>query len=230
MRDEKGIEDMESKKSQENFSTDTNTRARNRTVMLSPDVTGHVRAMLAKEGQQAADSSGYSSPTPAADARSTYAPAGERASAPIASEPVVPQRRPVMAPPVASVSSSPKPQVVAKAPLVGFLVSFDADSNGEVFELRTGRWIISSEQTTAGNYIIINDDTVSPLHAIMRVSATGEIQVLDQLSEHGTGIKRFGTDKEEPLTGAMSTVEHGDIVRFGERKFHVCVISIEGRE
>ena len=110
------------------------------------------------------------------------------------------------------------------SPVVGFLVSFDQDTSGEVFELRQGRWIVSSEPTGGGNYIIVVDDSVSPLHAILRVTESGDIQVLDQLSEHGTRISRVNGDQEE-LTGSLSEIHHGDIVSFGERTFTVCLIA-----
>ncbi len=69
----------------------------------------------------------------------------------------------------------------------------------------------------------MKDATVSPLHAIVKISENGEIQVLDQLSEHGTTIRRIdGT--EEKLSGSMGAVGHGDLVSFGNRSFHVCLI------
>jgi hypothetical protein len=53
------------------------------------------------------------------------------------------------------------------------------------------------------------------------------LQVLDQLSENGTKIKHFGNDSWEELSGDKGTLEHGDIIVFGERKFHVCLVAKE---
>ena len=114
-----------------------------------------------------------------------------------------------------------------EAPVIGFLVSFDHNPNGDVFELRTGRLIVTSEGASGGNYLILKDTTVSPMHAILRVNGPRDIQVLDQLSEHGTLIRRFGDAVEEELSGDKSTIAHGDIIKFGQRKFVVCVIPTE---
>lgn len=239
MANDKNVEvGHEAEGKEEEFGQDTSTRARNRTVMLTPEITGQVRKMLAQEmGSNEPASSGQGG-LRAAPAASTYSPAGSGSTHSGgfggASSPGNQMFRESVhhsPPPVHShaVPQAAAPQSVQRAtakntPVIGFLVSFDNDANGEVSELRTGRWIISSEQTTSGNFIIVNDSSVSPLHAILRVSAAGEIQVLDQLSEHGTGVKKFGSDAEEELTGSMSSLDHGDLVRFGKRNFHVCVI------
>ena len=112
-------------------------------------------------------------------------------------------------------------------PVVGFLVSFDNNSNGDIYELRSGRLVVTSDDNIHGqNYILINDETVSPCHAFLRITQDGEIQLLDQLSEYGTKIKRFGSDEEIELSGEKSTVEHGDLIMFGNRKFHVTLLAI----
>lgn len=178
------------------------SRARNRTVMLTPDITGQVRARLQQElGGNEGD---FVTPT---------------------TSQVRPPQRPVPeAPQAQAPATTPVAKQIPKTPLVGFLVSFDSGPTGEYYELRTGRMIITSEQGATGNTLVINHDTVSPMHAILRVSQSGEIQVLDQLSEHGTAIRRFGTNEDESLSGDKSALEHGDIVRFGQRSFVVCVI------
>jgi hypothetical protein len=115
-------------------------------------------------------------------------------------------------------------------PLVGFLVSFEKNKNGEVWELRSGRLIVTAEppsNVSSSNYLYLNHETVSPNHAIMKITRHGEIQLLDQLSEYGTQIKRFGSQESIQLSGDKSTLDHGDIVKFGDRAFHVCIISFE---
>jgi hypothetical protein len=271
-----GVQAPESESSSENaFSTDSTTRARNRTVMLTPEITGQVRKMLAQElGQSDSPtvSSGANRPPliPALESvgtgshytssgfiggagsglsgsGSSHAPQSggghhssfERSSSERSSSERLghsehasgysnPQAvvfgvgdrsaHPVSGSYRAPVAAAPQ------TPIIGFLVSYDEDENGEVFELRSGRWIISSEQSAPGNFLVINHASVSPMHAIVRVSSGGEVQVLDQLSEHGTAIRRAHSDQEEVLTGAMSSLGHGDVVRFGQRNFHVCVI------
>ena len=234
------------------FSSESSNRARNRTVMLTPDITGQVRAMLAKEMDQGGvvtEDPGFDM-SGAGDVGSTYAPApgaefgvedtagfqpvqgasdigsGQVAEAYAAEPPQAPSAavaQPRAASP-APVAGYYHPACEASAPLIGFLISYDINPNGEVFELRQGRWIVSSEHTTAGNCIVLMDDSVSPLHAIMRVSGNAEIQLLDQLSEHGTAVTRADSGEREELTGVMATIGHGDVVEFGKLSFSVCVI------
>lgn len=109
-------------------------------------------------------------------------------------------------------------------PLVGFLVSFDHDDNGAYLELRTGRLIVTSQREGSGSCLVIHDESVSPMHAVMRVAAGGAIQILDQLSESGTRIRRFATGEEILLSGEKAELSHGDIIGFGDRNFHVCLV------
>jgi hypothetical protein len=111
--------------------------------------------------------------------------------------------------------------------LVGFLVSFDADPKGMFVELREGRMIVTSESVGAAPCLVIEDSSVSPMHAIMRISSGEPIYILDQLSEFGTRIIHADSGKDEALSGEKGVARHGDIVFFGEKKFHVCLVSIE---
>jgi hypothetical protein len=111
--------------------------------------------------------------------------------------------------------------------LIGFLVSFDSDRFGSYVELREGRLVISSEASPTENSLVINDSSVSPMHAIMRIAADGTVLILDQLSEHGTRIKRAG-GTEECLMGDKSSLSQGDMVIFGECAYHVCILKIQG--
>lgn len=210
-------------------------RARNRTVMLTPEITGQVRARLAQDlgasgppvrpSEPATTSSDFVSPTSGA----FYTPGHRSRSSGAEISPVAPEPRGRP-----SSASSIVPQTdqreglvwQKKTPVVGFLVSFDSNVNGDVYELRTGRLIITSESAGQGNYLLVRDESVSPMHAILRISQAGEVQVLDQLSEFGTRIRRFESGEEQELSGDKGTVEHGDIIMFGNRKFHVCMIAM----
>jgi hypothetical protein len=111
--------------------------------------------------------------------------------------------------------------------LVGFLVSFDADPRGMFVELREGRMIVTSESVGAAPCLVIEDSSVSPMHAIMRISSGEPIYILDQLSEFGTRIIHMDSREDESLSGEKGVARHGDVVFFGEKKFHVCLVSIE---
>jgi hypothetical protein len=114
--------------------------------------------------------------------------------------------------------------------LVGFLVSFDADPKGMFVELREGRMIVSSEKVGAAPCLVIEDVSVSPMHAIMRICSGEPLHILDQLSEFGTRVIHADSGLEESLSGEKGVAKHGDIVLFGDKKFHVCLVSIEKGE
>ena len=114
--------------------------------------------------------------------------------------------------------------------LVGFLVSFDNEPNGSYLELRVGRLIVSSKFEGSGNCLVLQDESVSPMHAIMRITLGNSVQVLDQLSESGTRIQRAGGGEEQFLSGEKSTISHGDVIVFGDRSFYVCLIMVDAVE
>jgi hypothetical protein len=132
---------------------------------------------------------------------------------------------------MAQVTHGGEATVVWKKPskIVGFLVSFSADPHGAFVELREGRLLVSSELAEADNCLVINDSSVSPMHAIMRVSGDGSILILDQLSEHGTRIRRGDSGVEEALMGEKSHLNHGDVVIFGECEYNICTLGKSGR-
>lgn len=216
------------------FSAESSSRARNRTVMLTPEITGQVRARLAQEAEGFSSPSvdpldigggfespraGFSQHEPDADpagAPQTVALGGPSRGAGAPAEYGAPTAR----------GGSRESGIVwtKETPVVGFLVSYDRDENGEVFVLRSGRIMISSQSGEA-NTLVVHDDSVSPMHAIMRITTEGEIQVLDQLSEFGTRILRKGGGEEEQLSGEKTSVGHGDVIRFGNRSFHVCTVA-----
>lgn len=168
------------------------TRARNRTVMLSRDVTGQVRARLQPgEASRSQGEQGDQNPS-----------MRRLAKVPSHGQKIAPTKR---------------------TPIMGFLVSYDVDEVGEVTPLHTGRLIVSSEEVGSGNHLLVQDESVSPMHAIIRVNSQGEIQVLDQLSENGTTIRR-ATGEVVELSGDKAAVFHGDVISFGNRKFHICLV------
>jgi len=303
-----------------NSQIDATSRARNKTVMLTPEVTGQLRSLLNKDDSADLDSAGSNSGTdstlsssssslsPNSDAGGGWqAPLGSKKGVsvnpvmnnvaptqanpvvnqakpvepqasrrPVApqqqSRPVTPQPRPV-APQVKPVAQVPNPaptvqtgaplaahglmprspmtqvtspqqqQPVAapsanvqannaaapvrkarKSKLVGFLLSYDSSKFGEVFELHSGRWLLTSRVTGQEDSILVADESISALHAIIRATEDGKIQILDQLSEFGTGVTAQGKSEEEDVSGSMVTVNHGDMVRFGKRHFVVCLV------
>ncbi len=230
-------------------------RARNRTVMLTPEMTGQLRSRIGREGLVTSRDAAAEHPNPSPDGE-PESPTVEEPTAfrpmhvhtpktvpftlPEEEEPVQPSApsavqfqqpssfKPVAHPVPPDVRQETRPESRVywskQAPVQGFLVSYDTDQNGEVFELRQGRMIVTSERAAHGDYLVIADESISPMHAILRITGAGEVQVLDQLSEFGTKIKRLGSDTFEDLSGERSPVGHGDVIYFGKRSFHVCMV------
>jgi hypothetical protein len=132
----------------------------------------------------------------------------------------------IQAPKEAEDMTEPRDRIFWKAesPLVGFLVTYDHDPKGSYVELRQGRLMVSNQRETSGSCLMVLGESISPMHAIMRVAPGGVVQVLDQLSEAGTRVKHIGQTEEEFLSGEKSTVSHGDMIFFGDRKFHVLLV------
>jgi len=227
--------------SSDEFASDSSSRARNRTVMLTPDTIGQVREQLAKDivpkersgGARAGQAEGRQEPAGQVGG-SRYTPGGQGASSsPPAATP--PPQAPTPSPTFSNTDGWGNPVTeyvvwMKESPIVGFLVSYDENPNGSVFELRAGRLIVTSESPGSGNFLVIQSDSVSPMHAIMRIGKDGDLQVLDQLSEFGTRIIRLEGEEDEELSGDKSSLEHGDTIFFGERKFHVCMVTREELE
>jgi hypothetical protein len=124
----------------------------------------------------------------------------------------------------------PRKAAAPTSRIVGFLVSFDKEKNGEVHEIRAGRWLVTSRPTDQGEYLLIDDPSISPLHAIIRATKDGKIEVLDQLSEFGTEVVRTATHEAIDAAGVRVSVSHGDVVRFGERAFVLCTVPAIAQE
>ena len=107
-------------------------------------------------------------------------------------------------------------------PITGFLVSFKDNKEGDYFVLRAGRLIVSSDASAKGSLLLLDDETVSPMHAIIRIAEKNVI-VLDQLSENGTSVQRADGEQLE-LSGDKTNLQHGDEISFGDKTFKVCLL------
>lgn len=124
---------------------------------------------------------------------------------------------------VEKVKSPASREDFVRAAIVGFLVSYDVDPLGEVWELCVGRCVVTSDKTP-GDCLFVDHPSVSPMHAVVRVFNSGEVQILDQLTDSGTALRRYGATEDEILHGEKAILKHGDVIRFGERSFRVFVM------
>lgn len=231
--------DLSNKKGKESA-----TRARNRTVMLTPEMTGKMRAELFNPGEtlpldcedgmsrvppsSSPPSAQISRDTRDAEAGWVDASQQRNVSSKYAEYDANPPELPA---PGTTVADFPRNEgemlmrYVKDSKVVGFLVTYDKNRDGEFLPLRVGRLVVTSEQGAVGNALFINDKSVSPMHAIIRVGQSGDVQILDQLSEFGTRIQRFNDNQEEQLSGDKGDLSNGDVVFFGDRSFIVCIVA-----
>lgn len=245
MTNEKGFGITE----EELLEKDTTPRARNRTVMLSPEMTGAVRARIAQGlGSSQGGSESWGAKDSIGSAQSREGDSVAPVQIPFADQGVTdivkndlsrstlisssPQsafssaqvNRGINQQPHINVNSGSYTRYQKVTPVGGFLVSYDLNSDGEVFEIRTGRIILTSDDSSPGNLIHIADESVSSSHAVLRMTSEGELHVLDQLSEFGTKVRRCGSGEVLELSGDKSPLLHGDVLQVGNRSFHVCLV------
>jgi hypothetical protein len=139
-------------------------------------------------------------------------------------DPIVRETRPAPVLKCASAQGSEYIDWKKPSKLIGFLVSYASDSMGSYVELREGRLLVTSCESSSDSCLVISHESVSPMHAIMRIAADGTLLILDQLSEHGTRIRRAESGNEESLMGDKSALFHGDVVIFGECEYHLVVM------
>lgn len=111
-----------------------------------------------------------------------------------------------------------------KSRILGFLISFDKDEHGEILEVREGRSIVSSKLVEQSDILLVDDDSVSNPHAVIKADKKGNIMLLDQLSESGSAVIRAGTAAEIDAVGTAIELRQGDIIRFGARYFIFCAV------
>ncbi|MCS6893007.1 MAG: hypothetical protein NZO16_00310 [Deltaproteobacteria bacterium] len=111
-----------------------------------------------------------------------------------------------------------------KGKLLGFLITYHFNEEGEFYPLYQGRVIVSNDLDGSrnANYMVIKDPSINPFHAIMKVSE-GKILVLDQLSESGTEITKLSGEKVS-LSGDKAEIECKEKVKFGDVEFVALLI------
>lgn len=113
--------------------------------------------------------------------------------------------------------------------LIGWLISYASDDKGMAYELRSGRYLLTSREGGDSRTISVQDETVSAPHVAMSASNKHVLLVQDIFSEHGTFICKSDSGQEVPVTGPVA-IGHGDWLRIGEKtRFQVCLIDGPGR-
>lgn len=113
------------------------------------------------------------------------------------------------------------PQQQYSGSVIGWFVDL-ADKNGSPIELREGHFFISKSKLKE-NDLIVDHDSISTPHALVRVSRKVGVEMQDLMSEKGVQLKRFGGSSFSTHDERL-TLGHGDVVRLGEVEYLVVII------
>ena len=106
----------------------------------------------------------------------------------------------------------------AEKKLVGWVVSFSWNPQGDDHRIRKGRTKIGSDPMMD---IVINDGLVSGKHAIL-IYRSGKLKIRDEMSVNGTFVN------DEDIGDDPTVLKDGDIIRFGTvTEFKLRLIDIE---
>lgn len=119
---------------------------------------------------------------------------------------------------------APLRQVSKKDRLIGWLVSYEKDSKGEMHEIRTGRSFISAQDMPHDRAITLDAQDISTPHMALSGTAQHRLMVQDIFSSAGSFLIR-GRSGEEVIVRGPTELQHGDWLKVGEStKFQVCLI------
>ena len=110
-----------------------------------------------------------------------------------------------------------------QTPLIGFLITFNNNPNGDFYELREGKLVITSQMNKNMNSLVINDESIAVMHAVMKITSN-KITLLDPFGENVTTLKHFNSDEVIELSEESEIIKEKDIVTFGNVTFKVCLI------
>ncbi|MCC6220305.1 MAG: FHA domain-containing protein [Deltaproteobacteria bacterium] len=122
-----------------------------------------------------------------------------------------------------SVEATAKPRELEEGGLFGWFVRYDEQGRGSATEIRTGRFFVSAEKLKDVD-LVIEDETISTPHCVVRASVSDGLRVQDLLSEGGTFVRRRNEGRFYEYSDAV-TLEHGDWLRFGDYEVLVCLVT-----
>lgn len=123
--------------------------------------------------------------------------------------------------------SGVKPAESKTGRLVGWMVSYE-DPDGKAIELREGRFFVTGSSLKPSD-LVLSDPSVSTPHAMVKVTAQGELQIQDLMSDRGVFIReREGAAYQREAEEV--SVRNGDWIRFGDVEFLVSLIAHVGEK
>jgi Uncharacterised protein family UPF0547/FHA domain len=159
----------------------------------------------------------------------------EEISLPISQSPIVEEILPVSTKPAESLVTpdifNPKSSLKEGAEfkmdsnslqmLVGWFVSFE-DPKRKSIEIRGNKFFITRTQIRPGDLVVDNESVSSP-HALVKVVDGGKVYLQDLLSEHGSAFKDPNSTEYNPVTDGV-TISSGSFIKLGNSEFLLVMI------
>lgn len=106
--------------------------------------------------------------------------------------------------------------------LFAWLIHYGDNPKGAGIEIRNGQFFIGSERLREAD-IVIDNESISTPHILVKAGISEGIVVQDLMSEHGTLVKRAGESSYQEHKDPVE-VSHGDWLRLGEYEVLVCIV------
>jgi Uncharacterised protein family UPF0547/FHA domain len=105
--------------------------------------------------------------------------------------------------------------------LVGWFVCFD-DPKRKSIEIRGNKFFVTKTQIRSGDLVVDNDSVSSP-HALVKVIDGGKVYLQDLLSEQGSSFKDPNSTEYNPVTDGV-TISSGSFIKLGKAEFLLVMI------
>ena len=129
------------------------------------------------------------------------------------------ERRPE--PPKATPSSKP---IIHEGDLVGWLVDY-RDPRGMGLEIRESQFFVSRERLKATD-MVLDDDSISTPHALVRITRQNGVEVQDLMSESGIRIRRRDSNSWQTIEERVK-LQHGDRIQFGKVEYLIVLVPVD---
>jgi pSer/pThr/pTyr-binding forkhead associated (FHA) protein len=131
------------------------------------------------------------------------------------------ERRPEPTKPAPTPSSKP---VIHEGDLVGWLVDYK-DPRGMGIEIRESQFFVSRERLKASD-MVLEDESISTPHALVRITRQNGVEVQDLMSESGIRIRRRDSNSWQTLEERVK-LQHGDRVQFGKVEYLIVLVPVD---
>lgn len=118
--------------------------------------------------------------------------------------------------------------IINLTPLVGWFIGYGETKAGLTYEVRTGRFLITKEALLDSD-VVLEDDTLSTPHCILKASADDGISIQDLMSENGTSVKKSNRAKFQTCDGP-TPLNSGDVIKLGGTEMLVVLVPQAGKK